>query len=89
MAKPSTTQSTMQVKIHAPFQIYYDGPASSVSAVNDTGPFDILPRHKNFITLLSPCTLIVRSPGYKDFAMKISRGVMRVRADQTTVFLDV
>ncbi len=85
----SDVQPTMKVKIHAPFKVYFDGVASSLSGVNATGPFDILPRHKNFMSLLSPCTLVVRVPQRPDFSMKITRGVMHVKADQTTVFLDV
>jgi F0F1-type ATP synthase epsilon subunit len=80
---------TMQVKIHAPFRVYFNGWATSLSAVNATGPFDILPRHKNFMTLLKPCELIVRAPAKPDFVLKITSGVMHVQADQAIVFLDV
>ena len=50
----------MDVKVASPFTTYYDGQAFSLSGVNATGPFDILPRHHNFISLLEPCTLIIR-----------------------------
>ena len=80
---------TMQVKVFAPFKTYFDGPATSLSGINDTGPFDILPRHKNFISLLKPSTIIIRTPGKPDFRLGISRGVMHVKTDLVTVFLDV
>jgi F0F1-type ATP synthase epsilon subunit len=79
----------MQVKIYAPFKVYYDAPANSVSAKNGTGPFDILPHHKNFISLLQPCDIVVRSDGKSDYILPITRGIMHVKADKTTVFLDV
>jgi F0F1-type ATP synthase epsilon subunit len=79
----------MQVKIYAPFRTYYDGAASSMSAVNKTGPFDILPQHHNFMSLLVPSEITVRSEGKPDFKMKVERGVVHVKADQATVFLDV
>ena len=82
-------QAVMQVKIYAPFQTYFDGPAVSLSAVNKTGPFDILARHKNFMSLLVPCTITVRAPDKPDFTLRVSRGVMYVKADKTTVFLDI
>lgn len=82
-------EPTMQVKVHAPFRVYFDGRARSLSAVNETGPFDILPHHKNFMTLLRPCELTIRMPDKPDFILKIARGVMHVKADQVTVFLDV
>lgn len=78
----------MHVKVYAPFKTYYDGMAESISAVNDTGPFDILPRHKNFMTLISPCDIIVRL-GSNEEKIKINRGIMHVKADEVIVFLDV
>lgn len=79
----------MQVKIYAPFKVYFDAPAASVTALNRVGPFDILPGHHNFISLLAPGPIIVRNQGQPDFNMKITRGVMHVKADEVRVFLDV
>ena len=56
----------MQVKVAAPFRTYFEGEAASVSAANDTGPFDVLPRHKNFMTILKPGQLTVRVPQRPD-----------------------
>ena len=80
---------TMHVKIHAPFRVYFDDKAESLSAVDKTGPFDVLPRHKNFMSLLEPCTITVRQPAKPDFNIQVSQAVMHVRADKVTVFLDV
>lgn len=80
--------TSMHVKVYAPFKTYYDGDATSISATNDTGPFDILPKHHNFMTLLSPGDIIVRS-NHGEESISISRGVMHVKADQVVVFLDV
>lgn len=79
----------MHAKIYAPFKVYFDGPALSLSATNRLGPFDILPRHHNFITLLQPGDISVRRPGQPDFVMPITKGVMHVKADEVKVFLDV
>ena len=89
MASPSTTYRQMQVKVYAPFDTYFDGSASSVSAANATGPFDILPRHKNFMCLLKPGELRVRRTGKADFVMKVKQAVMHVKKDRVTIFLDV
>lgn len=82
-------QPSMRVKVHSPFQDYYDGQAFSVTAENATGPFDILPKHHTFISLLLPCELIVRGVSDGDRKIKISGGIMHVKADQVIVFLDV
>lgn len=78
----------MHVKVYAPFKVYFDGLAESISAVNDTGPFDILPKHHNFMTLLNACDIIVRTSGNEE-KIPITRGIMHVKADEIIVFLDV
>jgi len=86
--KASLGESVMHVKVYSPFKVYFNGEAFSISASNDTGPFDILPRHHNFMTLLSPGEIIIRtSRGEEKF--RIARGIMHVKADQVIVFLDV
>ncbi len=82
-------QSSMRVKVRSPFRDYYDSQAFSVTAENATGPFDILPKHHNFISLLSPCELMIRSVDEGDQRIRISGGFMHVKADQVIVFLDV
>jgi F0F1-type ATP synthase epsilon subunit len=89
MAEVSTAVPTMHIKVSSPFKIYFDDKANSITAANKTGPFDILPRHKNFMTLLIPCTLTVRAEGKPDFTLPITRAVMHVKADEVAVFLDV
>lgn len=80
---------SMHVKVYAPFQTYYDDQAFSISADNATGPFDILPRHHNFISLLSACELVIRGLRDDEKHIRISGGLMHVKADQVIVFLDV
>jgi F0F1-type ATP synthase epsilon subunit len=83
-----TVSQGMHVKVYAPFKIYFDDTAHNISAVNDTGPFDILPRHHNFMTLLSAGDIVVRHDGGEE-KIKIQRGIMHVKADEVIVFLDV
>lgn len=77
------------VKVYSPFKVYYDGLVKSISAVNDTGPFDVLGRHHNFLTLLIPCEIIIRAEGKDDQRIKITRGIMQVSQNDVVVFLDV
>lgn len=86
--KGGSASQSMRVKVYAPFKTYYDGEALSISAVNDTGPFDILPRHHNFMTLLSACDIVVRGEKTND-KITIARGIMHVKKDEVVVFLDV
>ncbi len=79
----------MYIKVYSPFRVYFDGDGFSVSAVNDTGPFDILPHHHNFMTLLNPCDVLVDPLNGDKQKFTITRGVMHVKADKVIVFLDV
>ena len=85
-------EGQMKVKVYAPFKNYFEGMAKSISGVNLTGPFDILPGHHKFLTLLSPCELDIRVEDSSEESaekIKIERGVMYVKEDRVTVFLDV
>ncbi|MBP7857688.1 MAG: hypothetical protein WAW63_02015 [Candidatus Saccharimonadales bacterium] len=88
-AKQGTAESTsMYVKVYAPYKVYFEGEAESISAASQTGPFDILPRHHNFITLLTACDIIVRTKAGEE-KIRIQGGIMHVKADSVIVFLDV
>lgn len=78
----------LRVKLYSPYKVYFDDVADSVSAVNRTGPFDILPGHHNFLTLLEKCEVVIRQNS-QELKFKISRGVMHVKKNSATIFLDV
>lgn len=93
-SRKSSTQTNaddavMHVKIYSPYKVYFDGEAKSISAESATGPFDILPKHHNFITLLEPCDAVVRTTRGEEQTVRISGGVMHVKADDLVIFLDV
>ncbi|MDX1766174.1 MAG: hypothetical protein R3313_04450 [Candidatus Saccharimonadales bacterium] len=89
MIDESTGQPLLrQVKVYSPFKVYFDNDAFSISATNGTGPFDILPGHKNFLSLLLPGELNIRARS-GDEKLKIERGIMHVHGDVVRVFLDV
>lgn len=91
-AEAKTTSSgrpTITVKVYAPFHVYYEGEAYSISAVNDVGPFDILPRHHNFLCMLVPCDLRIATLDKGEKIIKINRALMQVKSDHITVFVDV
>jgi len=78
----------MHIKVYSPFKTYFDDQGYSISAENETGPFDILPHHHNFMTLLKPCEIVVRTAS-KMSKIRISGGLMHVKADRVIVFLDI
>ena len=84
----SAGNPTMAVKVYSPFRVFFDEMANSISGVNDTGPFDILPHHHNFITLLKAGELVIQTL-HGEQRIRISGGIMHVKADKVVVFLDV
>lgn len=78
----------MHIKVYAPFKVYYEGEGYSITAVNESGPFDILPKHHNFLCMLLPCDIVIQTP-YETRKVKVTRALMHVKADEVTVFVDV
>jgi F-type H+-transporting ATPase subunit epsilon len=88
-AASSGDKPTMHIKIYSPFKIYFDQDGYSITGANRTGPFDILPHHHNFMTLLDACELLIRPITGAEQRIRISGGLMNVKADKVTVFLDI
>jgi F0F1-type ATP synthase epsilon subunit len=82
---------TMHVKVYSPFKVYYDEQSYSISGRDATGPFDILPHHHNFMALLESCILAIKpvEGNVRDRKIRISGGLMHVKADKVIIFLDI
>ena len=58
----------LNVQISNPDKQIWQGQAKSVSSVNSNGPFDILPLHANFITIIENQPIKIQTPeGQKEF----------------------
>lgn len=88
-AASAGNKPTIAAKVYAPFQVYFEGEAYSISAVNAVGPFDILPGHRNFLCMLVPCDITITTPDKGQKTVKINRALMRVHANSVDVFVDV
>lgn len=66
--------------------VVYNDIAKSVSSRNDTGRFDILPYHTNFICIIKEFLLIQKSPTEKK-EIVIKNGIMRVYENNVQVFV--
>ncbi len=81
-------QQQLHVKVFSPFQTFYDGMAQSLSAVNKTGPFDVLFSHSNFFTTLEPGRVVVNT-GFEIIEIEINRGVLQVSENDIVLFANV
>jgi F0F1-type ATP synthase epsilon subunit len=70
---PNEAQLPTKLNVHIKSMTttFYEGPASSLSAANTTGEFDILALHANFITLIERFVILdKRLPTEKKFDIK-------------------
>jgi len=82
------TKEQLQVQVITSSKLVYDGPAFAVSSINKIGPFDILPEHENFITLLKDKVTIHGLDG-KDTEIPCQNGLLEVSEDVVRVFLGI
>jgi F-type H+-transporting ATPase subunit epsilon len=69
-------------------QTLYEGPARALSSTNEEGPFDVLPMHSNFISIIKDFLIIHHEKGDKK-ELKIEGGVLRAFENRIQVFLGI
>ena len=79
----------LAVTARAPFHVYYEGVAEVVSAVNAVGPFDILPGHADFFSVLVPCTVVIRKATGDPESFDIRSGIVTIRDNEVLLFANV
>jgi len=80
--------NTLSVIARAPFHIYYEGPATAVTAINQVGEFDILPGHADFFSMLIGCEVIIETSA-EPVKFTISNGIITVRDNEVMLFVNV
>jgi F0F1-type ATP synthase epsilon subunit len=78
----------LSVRVLAPTKSIYEGPAVSVTASNKVGQFDILVDHANFFSLLVESQVVVNT-GSQNLTFPISEGLIKVKNNQVTLFVDI
>ena len=66
----------LSVHIDSPDKVIWEGEARSVSSANTEGPFDILPRHANFISLIEDQSIIIRTTKGEKLKFDLPRSVI-------------
>lgn len=89
-AAKNTEQTTapLHVRILSPTQTLYDGNATSLTATNKIGVFDVLPGHANFFSLLTQCSVVVNS-GFQNLTFPVTKGILKVTHNNLTLFVDI
>lgn len=84
----SAEVAQISVVARAPFHVYYDGPAYSLSAANRVGEFDILPGHADFFSMLTPCTVVIDTDK-EQVSFEAHNGMITVRDNQVMLFVNM
>lgn len=89
MSEPKELKDELlQVRVLGPQSKIYEGPAVSVSATNRVGPFDVLPGHVNFFSLLTEPSVVVNT-GSQQIEVPITQGLIKVKNNLVTLFADI
>lgn len=78
----------LEVIARAPFHIYFEGNAGVVSAANNVGPFDILPGHADFFSILSPSEVVIENEE-EVVSFSITNGIISVRDNRVLLFINM
>lgn len=78
----------LSVEVFSPKEVLWEGEAQSVSSVNSQGPFDLLPEHAHFISLVvkQPITVVTNTET-KTFSFETA--VVRLLDDKVTIFAEI
>ena len=84
-----TRDPLLDVKVLSPQGVLWEGRAQAVSSVNSNGPFDLLPEHAHFVSLVErhPIAVISDTGAIQEF--KYETAVIRLYDDVVTIFVDV
>lgn len=84
-----STAEPLTVIARAPFNVYYEGEAQAVTAVNKVGQFDILPGHADFFSVLIPCDIIIETNASEPITFNINNGIITVRDNEVMLFVNM
>lgn len=88
MAIASGNNLSLEVTIRDRQGLIFGGEAEAVSSVNDKGPFDVLPLHTNFISLIKQ-EAVLHFKGAVDKPMSLESGVLKVKENKVEIYIGI
>ena len=87
MPKPDSTDK-LKIIARSPFELYYEGEATALSASNRIGDFDILPGHADFFSMLTPGEITIQTDK-EPVKINAKNGILTVRDNQVYLFVNM
>lgn len=81
------SEGKIMVDIRNRKEQFFQGEASTVSSVNETGEFDVLNKHANFVTLIRGYVIVDKGLATEK-KFDIDSGVLAAKTDSVDVYLD-
>lgn len=78
----------LNVRIVSPREDVFSGEALSVSSVNSVGPFDILPEHAKFVTLVENKPLVLRLPDKEKKEFSFTLAIIHVHENKVDIYIE-
>jgi F0F1-type ATP synthase epsilon subunit len=82
------TVRTITAEIRTRNGLVFSGELEALSSVNRVGPFDILPGHTNFVSMIKEKLVLHKQKGERQ-EIGVENGVMIVEGNKVRVFLGV
>lgn len=82
------SRPTIPVSIKSTETVFFEGECDSVSSRNSDGPFDILPYHSNFISIVEKVPIVVRQ-GREQKSFDFSTAVIYVHENKVHIYANL
>lgn len=76
----------LHLSVIAPEKTIFEGPIESMTSKNKNGPFDILPYHENFISLIED-KITIREKGKSPQDIPVGNAILKISKNQVEVYL--
>lgn len=80
---------TLNIKVLSQKGVLFDGQALSISSINSQGPFDVLPNHANFITLIEKKPITVRLEKQKPLTFNFPIAIIYLSQNLIRIYTDL
>lgn len=78
----------LKVEVRSRQGVVFNGELAAVSSFNSVGPFDILPEHSNFVSMIKNKLVLRRADGRIE-ELNVDNGVIMVEKNEVKIFVGV
>jgi F0F1-type ATP synthase epsilon subunit len=84
----NNSEEKIHVRVRNRTQLLFDDDVTAVTSKNDTGIFDVLPEHANFISLITS-PLVLRKLDGQNQEIPFTNGIIKVKDNAVYCYIDL